>query len=54
MGCRWAIPTDEYHGWECSVTDGACEFLFPSEKECYDTYGEGPLAMAECEEALED
>ena len=54
MGCRCAIATDEYHGWECSVTEGSCMFLVPNEKACYDTYGEGPLAMPECTEyALE-
>lgn len=32
MSCKCAIPTDEYHGWECTVTGGACEFLFPNAK----------------------
>lgn len=44
MSCRCAERTDEYHGWKCSVTDGACMFLVPSEKACYEEYGEGPLA----------
>lgn len=47
MSCKCAIATDEYHGWECSVTGGACEFLVPSEKACYERYGEGPLAFEE-------
>ncbi len=24
MGCLYAIETDEYHGFECSVSGGAC------------------------------
>lgn len=47
MSCRYASVTDEYHGWECSVTEGACVFLIPSEKACYEEYGEGPLAFEE-------
>ena len=27
MSCKCAKPTDEYHGWECEVTGGACVFL---------------------------
>lgn len=42
MSCKCAIPTDEYHGWECTVTGGACEFLFPSAKACAEEFGEGP------------
>ena len=26
-GCKWAERTDEYHGWKCPVTDGACMFF---------------------------
>lgn len=22
MSCKCAIRTDEYHGWECSITEG--------------------------------
>ena len=47
MSCRYASVTDEYHGWECSVTEGACAFLIPSEKACYEEYEEGPLAFEE-------
>lgn len=47
MGCRYATETDEYHGWECSMTEGECTFLIPNEKACYEEYGEGPLAFEE-------
>ena len=49
MGCRCASVTDEYHGYKCSVTDGACMFLYPSENACYEEYGEGPLCGEEQE-----
>jgi hypothetical protein len=42
MSCKCAKPTDEYHGWECDITDGACAFLFPDSKACAIKYGEGP------------
>ena len=44
MGCKAAIPTDEYHGWECEITEGACMFLHPDSKRCAKEYGEGPDA----------
>ena len=44
MSCEYASPTDEFHGWRCSVTDGECMFLFPSSKACAEKYGEGPDA----------
>lgn len=42
MGCKIAIATDEYHGWECPITDGECAFLIPNSKLCAKLYGEGP------------
>ena len=42
MGCKAAIPTYEYHGWECEITEGACMFLHPDSKRCAKEYGEGP------------
>lgn len=51
MSCRYASVTDEHHGWECSVTEGACMFLIPNEKACYEEYGEGPLAEEEPDES---
>lgn len=44
MSCKCAVSTDEYHGWECSITEGACMFLVPSSKACAEMYGEGPDA----------
>ncbi len=34
MGCSYAIKTDEYHGFECSVSGGACMYLYPDSKRC--------------------
>lgn len=45
MACRFAGNTDEYHGWECSESGGACMFFIPDEKKCFEEYGEGPLAF---------
>lgn len=28
--CSYAIPTDEYHGWECSITGDSCLYLIPT------------------------
>ena len=50
MACRFASSTDEYHGWECSETEGACMFFVPNEKRCFEEYGEGPLAFEDEEE----
>lgn len=44
MSCKCAKVTDEYHGWECEITEGACMFLFPDSKACAEKYGEGPDA----------
>lgn len=45
--CRYAKRVDEFHGWACTETDGACMFFIPDEKACYEEYGEGPLASEE-------
>ena len=42
MGCAAAKRTDEYHGWECTISGGECMFLYPDDEECYKRYGEGP------------
>ncbi len=42
MTCTCAKSTDEYNGWECEVTGGACMFLIPSSRSCAERYGEGP------------
>lgn len=52
MACRFANSTDEYHGWECSETEGACMFLVPDEKKCFERYGDGPLAFEERDKDL--
>ena len=46
MTCKAAKRTDEYHGWECEITEGACMFLNPDSKACAEKYGEGPDAAA--------
>jgi len=53
MACKCAIQTDEYHGWECSITEGACMFLVPDSKKCAEEYGEGP-DVEELEEEVEE
>jgi hypothetical protein len=50
MSCTCAIRTDEYHGWKCKITDGACMFLCPDSKACAEEYGEGPDTQEETEE----
>lgn len=49
-GCSCASPTDQWHGWECSITGGECMFLFPSATMCAKIYGEGPNAVDENKE----
>jgi len=48
-GCKAAYQTDEWHGWGCSVTEGACEFFIPNSKACADMFGEGPDLHEESE-----
>lgn len=50
--CKAAYRTDEYHGYGCSITDGACMFLYPDSKQCAEKYGEGPDAVYKDEEIL--
>lgn len=40
MACEYAKRTDEYHGWECTITEGACMFLLPDQDTCAEQYGE--------------
>lgn len=42
--CKAAYCTDEWHGYGCSITEGACMFLIPDSKACAERYGEGPDA----------
>lgn len=34
MKCQYASATDEFHGWECKITGGECELLFPDAEKC--------------------
>ena len=51
--CKAAYRTDEWHGWGCEVSGGACVYLFPNSKQCAKDYGEGPDAE-HCEELGND
>lgn len=51
MACRCAIPTDEFHGWECSITGGACIFFYPDQQSCHEAYGD--VGDPETEDILE-
>lgn len=42
--CKEAYCTDEWHGYGCRITEGACMFLYPDSKACAEQYGEGPDA----------
>ena len=53
MACKCAKRTDEYHGWECEITEGVCMFLVPNSRLCAELYGEGPDAEYNDEEAGE-
>ena len=48
--CKAAYHTDEWHGYGCSITEGACMFLFPDSRRCAQEYGEGPDAESQEEE----
>jgi hypothetical protein len=47
IGCKCAIRTDEYHGWGCTITGGACMYFIPNSKACAKDYGEGPNVKKE-------
>ena len=38
--CVCAEITDEYNGYECSITGGSCMYLPPDQDRCADEYGE--------------
>ena len=42
--CKAAYHTDEFHGYGCEITGGACMFLYPDSKACAEKYGEGTVA----------
>lgn len=52
--CKAAYNTDEWHGYGCSITEGACMFLFPDSKACAEQYGEGPDAELKEGNEIED
>ena len=45
MNCDYAKRTNEFHGWACAVSGGACMFVVPDSKRCAAVYGEGPDAV---------
>ncbi len=53
MACKAAVKTDEWHGWECGVTGGACMYLSPNSKRCAEEYGEGPDANTAWDDGVE-
>lgn len=52
--CEAAYLTDEWHGYGCEITGGACMFLYPNSKACAAQYGEGPDAGESEETENED
>lgn len=54
--CKAAYYTDGWHGYGygCSITEGACMFLFPDSKCCAQEYGEGPDAKEEEDEGADE
>lgn len=53
-GCKCAIETDEYHGWECTVSGSACIYLRPDSKRCAKEFGEGPDSIENDTEGNDD
>lgn len=51
--CKAVYHTDEWHGYGCSITEGACMFLYPDSKACAREYGEGPDADHEEDSAVD-
>lgn len=54
MSCICAKATDQWHGWECSITGGACMYLCPNQDQCADDYGEVEHTKAWKKEHEED
>lgn len=40
MNCKCAKRTDQYYGYICSITEGACMYLVPDQDMCAEQYGE--------------
>ncbi len=34
MGCKYSKKTDEYYGYECTITGNSCIYVFPDKKRC--------------------
>ena len=53
MLCKCAKPTNQYHGWKCTISDGACMFSVPNSRACAEIYGEGPeVEYKKCEDCM--
>ena len=51
MGCKCAKISDEYCGWECTISGDQCMYMPPNSKRCAEEYGEGPDAKKDkCED----
>ena len=44
---RRLIIQTQWHGYGCTITEGACMFLYPDSKKCAKEYGEGPDAESD-------
>ena len=44
MSCKCAKISDEYCGWECTISGDQCMYMPPNSKRCAKEYGEGPDA----------
>ena len=53
-GCSCATITDNWNGYECEVTGGACVFIRPNSKACAEIYGEGPDAHPDEKESVKN
>ena len=38
MNCKYAKRTDQYYGYICSITEGACMYLVPDQDMCAEQY----------------
>ena len=50
MSCKCAKISDEYCGWQCTISGDQCMYMPPNSKRCAGEYGEGPDAHDESEE----
>ena len=45
MECGFAIMCDEYNGWKCMETDGACMLMMQVTKHVMKNLARGPLVF---------